>query len=188
MIQALRDDMQAGSVPPEEALAACHTMSDVFLNEREPHDGLGARVASVAAQRGFDGIIGRLVNVYRDEGDKARKEALAAPAHAPMMKVIYDAIPGLLAADFLAKMMKELRPEKKYDAISRATDEELVRFSTALGVRCWTMIRPEDARHRRLLKNARAKGHEAVDALIEHWRSGLVFPDTILDRMKAPHS
>jgi hypothetical protein len=184
IIIAIRDDMRA--IPSADAQEACRALVNAFLDEREPLlDGLGARVASVAALYGFHEAVDRLMNTYRDESYHARTAALAAPSHELMMKIIYDAIPIVLAADMLAKMMKQLRGEKKYDSASRSTDEEFVRFSTALSIRCWTMIRPGDLRHQHLLQRARAKGKESVDALIEHWRGGLVFPDAILDRMRA---
>jgi hypothetical protein len=184
VVIAVREELQAGTIPQDDAIDIANTVVKAFLDEDESLEGLGGRIASIVAQHGFEKTIVRVLNVYRDETSRARREALASPTHAPMLKTIFNAIPAALAADLVAKMMYQWKPGTKYEAIARTTDEELVRYSTALGIRCWTMLWPSDLRHQKLLRAARATGPQAVDALIQHWRGSLTFPDAILARMK----
>ncbi len=183
---ALRKKMQDGAFSEAECNSILRSVLDAFFDEQNRVDGLGGRLASVFATRGLEDDIEQLLSDYRDEVHRARKHALSALEHASMMKAIFDALPVVLAADDLAKMMLELRGGVRFERIARMTDEELVRFSNALVIRSWAMIWPADLRHKVLLERARAKGRDAVDALIEHWRGGLVFPDAILEKMRMP--
>lgn len=182
---ALRAHANTGAVAATNATEALDYMVAAFVDESAGFDGVGARVASAAAQRGHAQMVDDLLTGYRNETSRARAAIIAAETHAEMGQGLFEAMPNVLAADLLAKMTREMRSDRKSSAIANQTDEELVRFGVALVTKLRMRAFSKDSRDQTLLASARVKGQKSLDLLIEHWRSSFTFSDPMLRKIRA---